>query len=141
VVDIDVKERIIKMYYNDYEKPSMIAKKLNIRASYVTKVVQKDMKRYNAEKERRAKEQKEKRKKYKADWIANKRKSSKELDEFVKMQHRQAVEELSYKSDISDGAFAKWNRGAYNYNPKRKRFEIDRKIKTSTDVPKYVWAK
>ena len=138
---IEAKEYIIRRYYDEHEKPSVIAEELNVRPSYVTKIVQKDMRRYNAEKERRARLQKEKRKQYKADWIANKRNSSKELDEFVKMQHRQAVGELSYKSDISDQAFVRWNRNAYKYNSKRGRLEIDRKINTSVDVPKYVWAK
>ena len=138
MVAIETKERIIDMYYNQHEKPSKIAEELNIRPSYVTKIIQKDMRRYNAEKEFRAKLQKEKRKQYKADWIANKRNFSKELDEFMKMQHRQAAEELSYKPEISDEAFVKWNRSIYKSSGKRKRFEIDRKITVSSDVPKYV---
>lgn len=81
---------ILYKYFELHEKPSSIAKELNVVPSYVTKVVQKDD-RYNEEKEYRLNLSKEKRKKDKRDWIRNKRQNeaNKELYEFVKMQHIQ----------------------------------------------------
>ena len=52
---------IISRFYDLHEKPSIIAKELNIRPSYVTKVIQKDD-RYIPEKEYRTKISKENRK-------------------------------------------------------------------------------
>ena len=54
-------KEIISRFYDLHEKPSIIAKELNIRPSYVTKVIQKDD-RYIPEKEYRTKISKENRK-------------------------------------------------------------------------------
>ena len=68
---IDTKDILYK-HFELHEKPSTIAKELNVVPSYVTKVVQKDD-RYNEEKEYRLNLNKEKRKKDKRNWIRNKR--------------------------------------------------------------------
>lgn len=68
---IDTKDILYK-YFELHEKPSSIAKELNVVPSYVTKVVQKDD-RYNEEKEYRLNLSKEKRQKDKRDWIRKKR--------------------------------------------------------------------
>ena len=137
MVDIEVKEYIIIKFYDEYKKPSVIAKELYVRPSYVTKIIQKDS-RYNKEKEARAKSQREKRKKYKSDWIRNKRNESKELDEFVKLQHEQASKELSYQGEISDIAFVSWNRSSYTYSKKSSDLVLKRKNVYTSDTPKRV---
>ena len=138
MVDIEVKEYIIKKFYDEHEKPIIIAKDLNVRPSYITKIIQKDMKRYNAEKEYRNKIQKEKRKKDKRNWARKNRESKKELDDFVKMQHRQATEELSYKPELSDLAYAEWNRSAYGYDNKSSGLKLRSGINAGFAVAKKI---
>jgi len=138
VIDIEAKEYIIIKFYNEHEKPSMIAKELNVRPSYVTKIVQKDKKKYNAEKEYRYKVQREKRKKDKREWARKNRELKKELDDFIKLQHEQAAEELSEHKEISDLQYVKWNMSVYKYNANKKRFELNKKLKVSKDMPRHI---
>jgi len=49
------------------------------------------------------------------------------------------LQELSYYFAISNRNFRKANSSAYHYNFKRKRFEIDKKLVTSFDVPRVVY--
>ena len=138
MVDIETKEYIITKFYDEHEKPIIIAKELNVRPSYVTKIIQKNMKRYNAEKEYRNKIQKEKRKQDKRDWARKNRESKKELDDFVKLQHRQASEELSYKPELSDLAYAEWNRSAYGYDNKTSGLKLKKGINAGFAIAKKV---
>ena len=134
---MSIKDEIITKFYDEHGKTNTIAEELRVRPSYVTKVIQKDV-RYNAEKETRARLQKETRKKYKKDWIANKRISDKELDDIMKIQHIQASQELSYSHPISNVALRKACSGAYNYKPKKKSFKLDKKHTYSIDMPKSI---
>lgn len=68
-----------------------------------------------------------------------KQKSNKDSYEVLKAQLKQDAEELSYYFDISDHSFRKFNSSAYKYNTKKKKFEIDRKLTVSIDVPKVVY--
>ena len=138
VVDIEAKDYIIKKFYDEHEKPSVIAKELEFRPSYVTKIIQKDMRRYNSEKEYRDKIQKEKRKKDKRDWARKSRESKKELDDFMEMQHRQATEELSYKPELSDLAYAEWNRSAFGYENKTSGLKLRSGINAGFAVAKKI---
>ena len=72
-------QEIIAKFYDLHEKPSVIAKELNVNPSYVTKIIQKDD-RYIPEKEYRTKISKENRKKSKCEWIRKKRHNDKQLD-------------------------------------------------------------
>ena len=80
-----------------------------------------------------------------------KSKEDKELDEFVKLQHIQASEELSYHCEISDEAFRKWNPSLYHYTKSGnlvidRNLKVPRKIKTNIKLPtqkykrKYVYS-
>ena len=133
------KEQIITKFYDLHERPSKIAKDLNVVPSYVTKIVKQDIDRYNQEKEYRSKISKEARKVYKATWNQTHKKSKedKELDEFVKLQHKQATDELSYHTTISDEAFRKWNPSLYHYTPKG-NLVIDNKLKVGFDTPRKI---
>ncbi|MDR0979337.1 MAG: hypothetical protein LBL91_05405 [Lachnospiraceae bacterium] len=113
-----VKEDIIKMFFYEHKGTNIIAKELNVSPPYVTKIIKEDLNRYIVEKQKRLKTQKEKRKKYEADWIRKKRNADRTLDESIKIQHKQASIELSYKSELSDLAYAKYNRSAYCYDKK-----------------------
>ena len=130
-------QEIITKFYDLHEKPSIIAKELNVNPSYVTKIIKKDD-RYIPEKEYRAKISKENRKKSKCEWIRKKRYNDKQLDEYVKMLHNQASKELSYSSEMSDLAFAKWNRQMFRYDKHSSDLVLRKGFKYACDVPKRV---
>lgn len=139
---MNIKEQILYQFYELHNKPSIIAKELNVVPSYITKIVKQDLDRYNLEKEYRATVSKEKRKNYKADWNRNNRNSAKdaELDAFVKMQHEEASKELSYVSVMSDTVYRKWNPNAY-HTTKSGNIVINRNLKVGSDVPKRISSK
>ena len=136
MINIDNKNYILDKYYNEHDKPTNIAKELNVNPSYITKIIKNDT-RYIQEKEYRAEISRENRKITK--WIKNKRQSEtdKQLYEFVKQQHIEASKELSYSSEISDLAYRKWNSSAYHRNSKG-NLVIDRKLKVGSDIPKSI---
>ena len=53
-------------------------------------------------------------------------------------QHRQASYELSKSKHLSNENYRKWNSSAYKYNPSKHRYEFDKKLGRSNDVPKYI---
>ncbi len=138
MITIDNKNYILDKYYNEHDKPTDIAKELNVHPSYITKIIKNDT-RYIKEKEYRAEISRENRKIAKRDWIRNKRQSEsdKQLYEFVKQQHIESSKELSYSSEMSDLAFIKWNSSAYHRNSKG-NLVIDRKLKVVSDIPKSI---
>ena len=138
MIAIDTKDYILNKYYDEHEKPTIIAKELGVNPSYITKIIKKDI-RYIKEREYRAQISKEKRKISKREWIKNKRQNEadKQLYEFVKQQHIEASKELSYSSEMSDLAYRKWNSSAYHRNSKGNLI-IDRKLKVGSDVPKSI---
>ena len=125
-------------YYNEHERPSVIAKELNVDPSYITKIIKKDT-RYKQEKQYRAEVSKENRRIAKKEWIRNKRQTEadKQLYEFVKQQHIEASKELSYSSELSDLAYIKWNSSADQRNRKG-NLVIERKLKVGLDIPKSI---
>ena len=138
MIAIDTKTYILDKYYNKHEKPTTIAKELDVNPSYITKIIKNDT-RYIQEKEYRIQISKENRKIAKREWIRNKRQSEadKQLYEFVKQQHVEASKELSYSFEMSDLAYRKWNASAYHRNSKGNLI-IDRKLKVASDVPKSI---
>lgn len=132
------KEKIIDLFYNEHLKPSDIALGLNVSNSYVSKIIKEDF-RYNKEKNQRKQQNKQKHKEQTIEYIKLKQKSNKDSYEALKAQLNQDVKELSYYFDISNRSFRKFNSSAYKYNAKRKRFEIDRKLTVSIEVPKTVY--
>jgi len=56
----------------------------------------------------------------------------------LKKQHIQASKELSYKGNISDLTFVKYNRSAYTYDKNSSDLVLNKKIKCTADVPKRV---
>ena len=127
MINIDNKNYILDKYYNEHEKPTIIAKELKVNPSYITKIIKGDT-RYIQEKEYRSQTSKENRKIAKKEWIRNKRQNEadKQLYEFVKQQHIDASKELSYSSEMSDLAYIRWNSSAYHRNSKGNLI-IDRK--------------
>ena len=138
MIIIDTKNYILDKYYNEHEKPSIIAKEIGVNPSYITKIIKKDI-RYIPEKEYRTQISKENRKIAKREWIRNKRQNEtdKELYEFLKQQHIEASKELSFSYEMSDLAYRKWNPNAYHTNRKG-NLVIDRKLNVCSDVPKLI---
>lgn len=132
------KEKIIDLFYNEHLKPVDIALKLNVSNAYISKIIKKDS-RYHEEKIQRKQQNKLKHKERTIEYMKLKQKSNKDSYEALKAQLKQDAEELSYYFDISDRSFRKFNSSAYKYNAKKKRFEIDRKLTVSIDVPKVVY--
>lgn len=132
------KEKIIDLFYSEHSKPVDIALKLNVSNAYVSKVIKKDS-RYFEEKNQKKQQNELKHKERTIEYMKLKQKSNKDSYEALKAQLKQDAEELSYYFDISDHSFRKFNSSAYKYNAKKKRFEIDRKLTVSIDVPKVVY--
>lgn len=132
------KEKIIDLFYNEHLKPVDIALELNVSNAYVSKIIRKDS-RYHEEKSQRKQQNELKHKERTIEYMKLKQKSNKDSYEALKAQLKQDAEELSYYFDISDRSFRKFNASAYKYNAKRKRFEIDKRLTVSIDVPKAVY--
>ena len=132
------KEKIIDLFYNEHLKSVDIALELNVSNSYVSKIIKKDS-RYHEEKSQRKQQNELKHKERTIEYMKLKQKSNKDSYEALKAQLKQDAEELSYYFDISDRSFRKFNSSAYKYNAKKKRFELDRKLTVSIDVPKVVY--
>lgn len=135
------KETIIRMYFIDKAKPVEIAKQLNISKSAVTQVLQKD-ERYQAEKSYRKEQNKLKHKENTIKIIKKQREIKKfknNVDNLIlKKMHEQASQELSKGKRMNNMAYRNWNKSAFDYNEKRKRFEFKKELGRSYDVPKYI---
>lgn len=135
------KETIIQMYFIEKAKPVEIAKQLNISKSAVTQVLQKD-ERYQAEKIYRKEQNKLKHKENTIKIIKKQRgikKFKNDVDDLIlKRMHEQASQELSKGKRINNMSYRNWNKSAFNYNKKRKRYEFKKELGRSYDVPKYI---
>ncbi len=135
------KETIIQMYFIDKAKPVEIAKQLNISKSAVTQVLQKD-ERYQTEKAYRKEQNKLKHKEDTIKIIKKQREIKKfknNVDGLIlKKMHEQASQELSKGKRMNNMAYRNWNKSAFDYNEKRKRYEFKKELGRSYDVPKYI---
>ena len=132
-----LKEKIITLFYIEHLKVKEIAEKINISSAYVTKIIKKDI-RYMQEKEYRKAISKEKRKIAQNSFVKNKREEKRIEDNYdiVKLQHKQAVKELSKVKNLTNENYRKWNISAYKYNPLKKRYEFDEQLGRSYALPK-----
>jgi len=110
---------------------------LGVSKYIVSRTLSKDS-RYKEEKQKRVKEQelihKEKTKQY----IYSKREKEYAVSARLKQEHIQASIELSKAKTINNRAFRKWNSSIYKLNPKKKYYELDKKVTVSYDVPKII---
>lgn len=132
------KEKIIDLFYNKHLKPVDIALELDVSNAYITKVIKRDC-RYQEEKSQRKQQNQLKHKENTIEYMKLKQKSKQDSYEALKCQLKKDAEELSYYFDISDRSFRKANSSAYKYNSKKRRFEIDRKLVVSVDVPRVIY--
>ena len=136
-----MKEKIINFYYLEHLKGTEIRDKLNVSATYITKIVKADS-RYEQEKEFRKQLSKGIRKKSQRILMKKRREPvqrefNHNIQELME-QHNKDVRELSHGSHLNNEAFRKWNYSAYKYNPSKKRYEFNEKLGRSYAVPKYI---
>lgn len=139
--EVNVKEKILKMYFEKQMKPVEISKELNLEKYKITRILQKDP-RYIEEKKLR------KDKSYKRH-IQNTEESNKikrKIKQFknnaddliLKNMHNQASSELSGRRKLTNNAYREWNKSAYKYNENKKRYEFRDELGKSCDVPKFI---
>lgn len=135
------KEIILNMYFVENLRPVDIAKKLDISKSAVTQVLRKDKRYVQIKQERKSKNQKKHIEATK-EHIKTKRKiaqfKNNADDLILRNMHNQASAELSQPRKMTNMAFRNWNKSAYSYNEKKRRFEFREELGRAADVPKYI---
>ena len=134
------KEDILKLYFEEHKTQEQIAKEVSVTQPYVSQVVKSDS-RLKRKKEDSTQESKQKKKAYNLNYWKNyKRKKSNNIQEYEQLRAtlEKDVQELSYNKGISDYAFAKWNRGMYNYDKNSSDLVLKKNITVSIDVPKRI---
>lgn len=134
------KDKIIELFFEKHLKPVDIAKKLDVRMPYITKIIQKDS-RYIQEKEARKQDNKEKQKTQKRIYAQNKR--EKEREEKQDYQKLLTIinndnKFLSTKKKVSRLKYAKWNRSVYDYDKNTSDLLLKDEIRTGYNVAKRV---
>ena len=137
----DRNKQILDMYFIEKIKPVDIAKKFEIAKSTVTRVLQKDSRYIKIKQERKAENQ-EKHKQYTNDYNKTKKKNIQQKnnadDLVLRNMHNQASMEMSKPKRLNNMAYRNWNKSAFTYNEKKKRYEFREELGRSDDVPKYI---
>lgn len=134
------KGKIIELFFEKHLKPVDIAKELDVKMPYITKIIQKDS-RYIQEKEARKQDNKEKQKTQKRIYAQNKReKERQEKQDYQKLLTliNNDNKFLSTKKKVSDIKYAKWNRSAYNYDEDTSDLVLKDNINAGYNVAKRV---
>ena len=137
-MDLARNELIYNLYFKDKLTISEISKKVNLSISQISRILSKST-LYQKEKANR-KEENHKKHNEQAKEIMRKKRNKKRMEEKAIMDrlHRQATMELSYFNPISKVAIRKNCSSAYNYNAKRKRFELKKDLAYSSDMPEII---
>lgn len=138
-MEVDNKERILDLFFNEHLKQVDIAKILDVSKQYVSKLVKADS-RYAEAKQNKLKENAIKRKEYLQDYYKTYRIPKQEDNsyEILKAQQFQDSLELSFSNGcINDYAFAKWNLSAYHRN-KKGNLVLNKSLNVGFDVPKTI---
>ena len=138
----EVKQEIIRLYYEEHKRPSEIAPIIEKTPQYVSKIVTKD-KRYKNEKKYKKKQSLEKKKAYNREYYRTYVRNSKEKEDREEYYKLLATidrdnEVLSTKTEISDIDFAKWNRSIFGYAKNTSNLVLKKGIKVTSDVPRVV---
>lgn len=135
----NIKQNILDLFYIKHLKVKEIAIKVEVSSPYVTKIIKQDI-RYIQEKIFRKNQSKEKRRISQNDFIKQKRETKKIEDNYsiIQSQHLQATRELSKSAHLSNENYRNWNKSAFKYNPSKHRYEFDKQLGKSYDVPKYI---
>ena len=132
------KQEIIKLYYEDDMKIIDIANAVQVSRAYISQVIKLDS-RYNDKKEMQKEATQKRKKEYTNNRMKKLREEKRQQDAFIKQQHLQATQELSYgRAIISNRAFRNWNASIYKYNSKSKSYKLRKDILVGLDVPKTI---
>ena len=134
------KEKILKLYFEEHKTQEQIAKEVSVTQSYVSQIVKSDP-RLKKKKEDSTEKSKQRKKNYNKDyWKHYRRKKSNDMQEYEQLKATldKDAQKLSYNKGISDYAFAKWNRGMYNYDKNSSDLVLKKNIAVSINVPKRV---
>ena len=137
MIKINKTDEIIKLFYEEHKRPTDIAEQVGVANSYVTKVIQKD-KRYIEENQHRKEENKENHQVSKRRYIQKRREREKQEYLAMVVQINRDNNYLSTKKQVSDIAFAKWNRGMFEYDKHSSDLVLRNGITTGYNVPKRV---
>lgn len=136
-----LEQKILELYFEQKLKQKDIAEKLKVSKYKVSRTVTKDN-RYILEKENRKQQSKVKHDENTKKTVKKKRDTTKQKnnsdDLILRNMHNQASSELSQPKRLSNMAYRNWNKSAYSYNEKKKRFEFKEELGRSNDVPKYI---
>ena len=138
----EVKQEIIRLYYEEHKRPSEIAPSIKKTPQYVSKIVTKD-KRYKKEKQYKKQQSLERKKAYNREYSKSYVRNAKEKEdreEYYKLLARIDKDNkvLSTKTEMSDVDFAKWNRSIYDYANNSSNLVVKKDINVTFDVPKIV---
>ena len=138
----EVKQEIIRLYYEEHKRPSEIAPIIKKTPQYVSKIVTKD-KRYKKEKQYKKQQSLERKKAYNREYSKSYDRNAKEKEdreEYYKLLARIDKDNkvLSTKTEMSDVDFAKWNRSIYDYANNSSNLVVKKDINVTFDVPKIV---
>ena len=138
----EVKQEIIRLYYEEHKRPSEIAPIIKKTPQYVSKIVTKD-KRYKKEKQYNKQQSLERKKAYNREYSKSYVRNAKEKEdreEYYKLLARIDKDNkvLSTKTEMSDVDFAKWNRSIYDYANNSSNLVVKKDINVTFDVPKIV---
>ena len=138
----EVKQEIIRLYYEEHKRPSVIAPIIEKTPQYVSKIVTKD-KRYKNEKKYKKKQSLEKKKAYNREYYKTYVRNGKEKEDKEEYYKLLATidrdnEILSTKTKISDIDFAKWNGSIFGYAKNSSNLVLKKGIKVTSDVPRVV---
>lgn len=139
-METDKKERILDLFFNEHLKQVEIAKIVDVKKQYVSKIVKADS-RYEKAKQNKIEENAIKRKEYLKDYYKTYKRPKQEDNsyEILKAQQNQDSLELSYYNSgyINDYAFAKWNISAYHRN-KKGNLVLNKGLNVGFDVPRTI---
>ena len=133
------KDEILNLYFEEKMNTVEIAKKVNVAKSYISKILKQDS-RYEEEKQQRKEKNKIKRKEFNKENMRKARKIQRFEYDILKIQHNQAVSELSGRKTINNRTFRNWNSSIYKFNERTKEYRIEEDIrnKVSYAAPKKI---
>ena len=133
------KEKIIKIYYEEHQKQTIIAKNIGVKQSYVSQVVKND-EQYSKEKEYRHNKSIIKKAEYNKNYNKTYKRAKKNDDSYKQLQAQLVKDSMELSSAgrcISDYDFAKWNLSVYHRN-KKGNLALISGIIVGADVPRTV---
>ena len=133
-----VKQTIIKLYYEEHKRPSEIAPIIEKTPQYVSRIVKQDS-RYKKEKQYKKQQSLERKKAYNKEYSKSYVRNAKEKEYYNLLARIDKDDKvLSTKTEILDVDFANWNRSIYDYANNSSNLVVKKDVNVTFDVPKIV---